>query len=755
MPESDLSAAVEAQILQLAALKTLLMSRKGGLKDDGAKRFDSLILALRSEATGAVTEGERAALLSKVQGLATGLPLLTGGIIDVIRANQSGDPFAISGSVLDLTGSLVSTVGAVAGPPGAAVGAVLQGLLSLVSLILQQFMESPPPLVTQIANVLRNIQAETTRQDLDTAAGAISSFVKAAQNSTERDLTVAAIQGKMNHYEGNTIKSIRLAFSWLSEQANQELSGWGEVLALACQLYFGYKLGMAHWLPHMEASEAVKQVRTFDDNDDWFLDKLERLKLAARNRGIIWHVGVYQGKPSSIYVRDVVHPVARNTWKRIACELAVFTVSNRGSDNGPYPYLSIFHLEPGQSYSMNPLGDLKYGALLADDLMKQRGKNGYYAYSDLILETFIKKNRAYDLDGPWPLDSYSGWQTLTELSNCYDIWAIAGRTAGEIDLYTANGDRIDRYIHNKGGKQHLAHDWNTQRVDGYKVVIVRAVNQPRPLVGDDMKVLSDVDCAVYGLCQVRDGKSVIKATDKFEIQADFSSCKGNILLPALDDGPQDWRNYPRGMAVDSLRLWVFGSGFIACVTHAAVKRCVEAKQSRPAWMTYTMPSEVADYDPRQRVYHGLRDLSPCDDGTLTIVFKDRPGRTAGDPGLIFTATARFTKDTFTIVPREVKDNRGNTTEIPGWIRMAGVEAYRVHKQPIFCWPTLEALSDLLQANKSVARIKKVQARATDAPPSPLPVEEGLQGAAVTARLQLPQSSGTQMNAEPAGNTNNT
>jgi hypothetical protein len=53
-------------------------------------------------------------------------------------------------------------------------------------------------------------------------------------------------------------------------------------------------------------------------------------------------------------------------------------------------------------------------------------------------------------------------------------------------------------------------------------------------------------------------------------------------------------------------------------------------------------------DPQHRVHQGLRDLSPCDDGTMTVVFEDNRTKAyhgrSGYKGRIFTATIRFTKN---------------------------------------------------------------------------------------------------------------
>ena len=80
-----------------------------------------------------------------------------------------------------------------------------------------------------------------------------------------------------------------------------------------------------------------------------------------------------------------------------------------------------------------------------------------------------------------------------------------------------------------------------------------------------------------------------------------------------------WNDYV-GIGVDSKYLWVYRSGEIACATHWSVKRCVDAQGLRPAWMTYTIPESVRNYNPVGKAGGGLVDLWPCEDGTLTAAF---------------------------------------------------------------------------------------------------------------------------------------
>jgi hypothetical protein len=265
-------------------------------------------------------------------------------------------------------------------------------------------------------------------------------------------------------------------------------------------------------------------------------------------------------------------------------------------------------------------------------------------------------------------------------------------------VYTATGDAIGGYIHNKkDSHEHFIGVWRTEPVAGYKLGAVRVVHWPKPFAEADRATLASVEWAHYGLCEVS-----VAARGPFEIQALYHlnggalAKKGLILPPKVfPDLPlpqqHDWRNYPVGIAVDSVRLWVFGTSFLACVTHADVKRCLEREENLPPWSTYLMPADIAGYDPKEKAYMGLCDLSACDDGTLAAVFQDKGGARR-----IITATTRFEPNQSIIQPGKGSDGLGNDTPTHGWVMDKTAWAYRVHKQPIFCWSTVEGLEAILK-----------------------------------------------------------
>ena len=266
-------------------------------------------------------------------------------------------------------------------------------------------------------------------------------------------------------------------------------------------------------------------------------------------------------------------------------------------------------------------------------------------------------------------------------------------------MYTATGAAIKLYTE-KGGDQHIKLTRENPTKSSYKAGAVRAV-RPKSLPEDGETVLKDCTEAVYELCQVSDDK-----TDyPFQIWAFFLSDKGapvdGAILPPRPLHPKDWRNYPIGISIDSKRLWVFSTFFIACASHTNIKQHLERKELTPDWMVYYIPKELLGYDPKDQISVGLLDLSACDDGTLTAVFQEKLV-VAGLPfipdewGRIYTATPNFDGGKLTIEGKKV-DSWDQIQLTHGWAKDPddGTYARRVHKLPIFCWPLIEGLENAL------------------------------------------------------------
>jgi hypothetical protein len=156
---------LQEQKILLAGLPGLSVTDKTVVEN----RMNATISSLRGDYERAETDKEKDAVYDTVAGLAGGCTAMASASIDLVRAVQSGDPFAISASTLDLTASLVSTISLAGGPIGAAVGAVLGAILSIVSMILKMFQTESESLLSQIELLLRKINTEHKLEDLRTA----------------------------------------------------------------------------------------------------------------------------------------------------------------------------------------------------------------------------------------------------------------------------------------------------------------------------------------------------------------------------------------------------------------------------------------------------------------------------------------------------------------------------------------------------------------------------------------------------------
>jgi hypothetical protein len=447
--------------------------------------------------------------------------------------------------------------------------------------------------------------------------------------------------------------------NWTELEEKKELPLWGEVVSTVLQVYASFKFAVAAYVPLVvPGSRDELDLKVWRDSyDRVMLAYLDFIKPAARNRGIIFHIG----NVKDIFFRDAV--ISQKDWTKVpgTSAHAIAASYRAGSETSANPLLSIFHLGGDQ---------------------KQEG-------------WFSKKTRVYDLPGSWPLSKLK-WNQQ-RLPEAYDIWAIPGNSPGEIDIFEALGDSIGSWT--DVGAQQYRHNSNHPVFSGFKALSVRAV-RPKTLPSEDPKVLKDIQDprdpnvkkdrlrAVYELCE--DSKD---AQRPFKIWAFFwpePIVQGKILLPDLH---HEWRNSLLGIAVDSVRLWVFTRTFIASVSHTNVKQHMDSKAEMPDWTPYYIPKEVAGYVPSAD--KGLLDLSACDDGTLTAVIQDENGL-----GRIFTATPRFEGDKVInmIIERKVTDDRGNVTTSHGWVRESGDKtvALRVHKLPIFCWRSIERLEDELK-----------------------------------------------------------
>jgi hypothetical protein len=691
----------EDAILDMLELLHRELRDLGDWPDDSGE-YDP-INVLREQIKAAAADSKDQQRWDDIQkGLAKGLPELTKGIINASKSFQSGDAFSGSAAIMDICATLTSTIAAMApaaGPPGALIAAIF----SIVSMILNCFAPKAESLTSQLEKLMRDLNAEEKTQQIEAAQLAIRVYAEAVKSAERTSLK--KVVKMFNPVEGNTIWAIRQVGLWLGLRANQGLKGWPQVLAAQCQAYADL-VRVAHQdmaklklSPEEEAAGLKSGIGAFltavTSNHSVQAEFLQRMLPVARNRGTVWHLGT--GGPA-LHARDAV--VGKEDWKHFGGQHRVFTVARtKGAEASPTPTLAIFGLETGDYVNADPN------------------------------KPFWRNNRTYSLCGRWPLDGNDGWKQVKDqkgdLTGCYDIFAIPGDKKDEIYAYSANGDRTIGYVHDHtdhdkaGDRLAITRVWeDTSWPAGYLLGAIKVVGKPKPFPDEDAAVLKDVGWIQYVGCEVPAGRSTladaaIKNTAHVELYAKFHGTGTNVWGHSF---MAPWNDYV-GFAVDSQYLWVFRSGEIACASHWSIKRCVDAQALRPAWMTYAIPESVGGYTPAGRSLGGLVDLWPSDDGTLTAAFSRVAEFPSGIvPGLIpvrglkpaiYTMTPEIdrTKRTLTMKAGSKAGPGGFDVPTHGWTTDDGATAFKVVKQPIFCWRLMSALltslEDVIEGRESV------------------------------------------------------
>jgi hypothetical protein len=623
------------------------------VNDVNNKWFD----LLQEAATAFDKEAAEERVAKITSAMAKALPAAAESLRDAIRGFQSGDPFAGSASVMDLCSTLSTLVGAVSsvgGPPGALVGA----LFSLVSMVLKMFVKPQTDLSRQIEDMARGLAAEGKLENLAAAQGALRNFMTTISTPGTK-WTLEEKNHLLNVTDGAAINSMRTAAQWLRTSENQKLKLWPEVLAAQCHTYgmllHAWTLAIAQLSvnPEAKAEHLIKLRGNNASNDQDQLSFVRAVAPAARMRGPLWHLGTFSATgtwPDSgdLYVGDAHKPDMVN----LKGEHRVFTVANRagGKEVEARPYLAVFALEPADSNRIQPGG----------------------AY-------FNRKNkRTFALFGQWPLDKYEDWREIPELNNVHGICATPGLNEQEVLVYTATGTGIERYVHGgsfmEGGKL-VAHSMSFRTPGHFVVDSVAAVTDPVMVSASDS--IAGGRWIVYG---------GLSSAGRQWIWADFH--KGPTGLFACE------ATQMTGMKVDQKYLWIFTRQFIACITHLQAKNALE-HSANPQWMVYRVPEELGGIWGSEGKFDGLRDIAPCDDGSLIAVFNDK------SENRIYQAfpAIDLTKGTL-VIEGWATNNYGQKVKTNGWSQIEGAEANRVLKQPVFCWSALAGLEATLLAGSS-------------------------------------------------------
>ena len=225
-----------------AQLEKSLSERAKSLRTQFEKDWKKL----KDEAT---SSEEREQLKENLENLAQALPEFAMGTISAITAFKNGDAIGGSAAIMDICASLtplLAGLAAAGGPPGMLVGAIF----ALVGQILRFFAPDSKSLTEEIEDLLRDLNAEKTQQDIRTVHERITAYASSLRDAAQRASTALDTRGSLlnlmilgeivkalNPIEGNIVTRFGDVMNWLKEPKNHTLDLWPLILSAACQAW--------------------------------------------------------------------------------------------------------------------------------------------------------------------------------------------------------------------------------------------------------------------------------------------------------------------------------------------------------------------------------------------------------------------------------------------------------------------------------------------------------------------------------------
>jgi hypothetical protein len=656
------------------------------------ERHDEIMTALNAEPTTFEQYSE---------SMSVGLPGVTQGVIDLIYASESADPFAISIASLGIFQGFTAMAGPMLGPAGPLVSA----LTGMLTTILGQFLPPPPSLKEEIEEVLNKFQAQEKKFDLGSAEDQISIFIHTLETNAKEGKPTA--WKPLELLDGEQVKAIDAAWQWLSEREKQSLPYWGEMLSLTCQVFahllravtvsvaYPSKIGaMYTWVDEKGVTQKVTPGELMNvhlqSRCEKLLEKARRIKPVAQNRGMVFHLSTKGGE---LFAGDHIE---EGTYARLggistAVSVAV-SQKEMGSEDPVYHLLrlkdypaagSVWHRKLSSPYN-ETLGTQDIPQLMPW-LLLPPGEAIHRQSQEF-------QQRVKDL----------GVLLDPELSGISDVWGMVGgdhhldtnppaksigteKGRNRIYFYTAKDkNTINGYVRDEKGAVTKIYG---RGVTGPELKWVRVVQCPEPVVGDpDDKIdstelpgiLRNIDYVVYGGCPP--GKLYIDSRRS-------PRGKDRILKNAFVQGP--WGvNWYHGLGVDQRYVWLHAPLGFACATHASVMRCLEGKLETPTWMYHQMDATLpkGKEDPKGKIL----DLCPGDDGSFLVSLTEGdPLSTDGAP--LYSAAYHVNLKTRHIAVHWARDRSGAPQRAG-----EGIASYRSCKVPLFCWPQLEGLIEFVE-----------------------------------------------------------
>ncbi len=576
------------------------------------------------------------------------------------------------------------------------------------------FVKEQKSVVTQIEELLNKMQAKGKLEDLRVAQMAIDSLILTLVPKDAKTLSLVRnkwtpqeLDSKMNMVEGPTINLIRGASVWLQDPEVQQLPLWGEILATQCQVYVNYMHALTVAVTSLDVSSMpdggaivkAKLVSAFTSNDPAQLEFLRKVKPMAQKRGIVWSIGYQNIGQKADCGPLLVRDTTTGDWTNLGHEQRVVAVAKRKTQKAEdtHPYFAIFSLERSDTQLRRSPGHA---------FRNQENKQMFF------------------MEGQWPMSKHSKWEPVKNVPTAYDIAATPGEKDREVYLYFADGNQVARYS-NDGGPVLKDREFLYPYEKGFTTDSLAVAAWPLAAEGDDPNVLRGEKAAVYGAGNDSSNKRYIKAC--------FAD--GSRPLP----GPRDLANANdslqfTGITADRKRLWVFTRDVIACVTHADARRYVLellenphrfAGMKQPEWAVYKIPAEFGGTWQDHDAFSGLHDLAPGEDGVLLAVFRTKK---ALEPRIYVSTPAFDHKGGKLIIQGVATNDSGKPFETPGWnlydSKGQPGDSNRIYRQPIYCWPSLDRLMNLLEQSGKIG--KKSPYPNLVIPPLPQPVSATVQ-----------------------------
>ena len=660
----------------------------------------------------------------QIDVMAKSMPAIAKGMEGAIKGFQRGDSFAGSAGVIDAVGNVVTMVtgmlGSAAGPPGAIVGSVL----SIFSMILGTFSKQKPEksIEEKLKDILKEHDAEELRDNLQAVKDEINKNLDDFKDhiGKKRKYPFLQIQQDLNiNHKGELMSK---AGVWIKN--NQDIKHWEAVLVAHCYAHIALIQAVSMAMNVIAEEENIQYLATMmHTRNRAQLQFIKEVKPLAQQQGTLWVMRSrkFNSYGNELFSRDASWSKKKEWQKyKIGYTPLSFAVSNRTVSNrgGEPESTALFTLNSTYGFLRKVDWDRDRQGLLDHPFRKSVPDQ---SPSGIIHARY----------GLTPLSTRAKIHTMvlhndTSEHDFYDIWALPGHGPGEIDLYTAEGNKIMYWT--QGTKEHTSY-METRLLfrdyhyvpEGYKAGAVRAATI-KTFDDEDDYLSKNVIHGIYGACEVQANKSVMGTgggglykpphyeSDHMEINVHFRPItwkNGSLMQPPKSFCLAPWPNFV-GIAVDSHYLWVFKAGAIACATHTEVYKSLMQGDDSPPWIVYNIPNKVGDqdYDPSEvyeeegRYYPmGLLDLSACDDGTLVGVYCDKPENQAP----VFLLTPKIDRSARTLQFEGVKyDTNGHKIITAGWETDGTARVNRAIKQPISCWSFLTEIENVLE---SLLRVK--------------------------------------------------